>query len=98
MFVAPKPGDKYVVRGGGNYKVYTVRDYDWISDQVIYQDDSGSTDMCPGVVWMQAFEPYVELSFGNQPSLFDWAKCECGVDTVGYGLHSSYCPKYNKEQ
>lgn len=20
--------------------------------------------------------------------------CECGVDTLGYGLHSDYCPKH----
>lgn len=25
-------------------------------------------------------------------------KCECGVDKLGYGLHSDYCPKHAKEK
>ena len=25
------------------------------------------------------------------------SKCECGIDILGFGLHSDYCPKYGKE-
>ena len=28
------------------------------------------------------------------PAIYAPPKCECGVDTVGEGKHSWYCPKY----
>lgn len=59
-----------------------------------------------GAVWTETEGNLVmNLAPGNynaiQPSVSasPWIttaekKCECGVDSLGYGFHSDYCPKY----
>jgi len=39
---------------------------------------------------------YLERALSPLETGNDWShgpRCECGVDTVGYGRHSSWCPK-----
>lgn len=37
----------------------------------------------------------LQLEIGKSHLCVPYLKCECGVDSVGGGNHSSYCPKSN---
>lgn len=68
----------------GNYTEYEVEFDDPLSSTISIFPES-------------AINPYVsyEESFGTLSA--NYPKCECGVDTVKSGKHSSWCPKHGRD-
>lgn len=66
----------------------------WTTDPVEYYIRYDDTNLIPKEDWHK--EDELELVDGGKPRVyFETPKCECGVDTVGEGIHSSWCPKGN---
>lgn len=59
---------------------------------LVVQNGAGLT------AWLPAETTLDELMFGMNKAAYPQHifKCECGVDSLGGGQHSDYCPKYTK--
>lgn len=61
--------------------------------EIIYLNHSHSQDLreVPYAVFMKNYYFTDELVWGPSTKHL---QCECGVDKLGYGKHSDYCPKH----
>jgi hypothetical protein len=60
------------------------------------QASSRNIDDLDGWIWDEEKKTYHKPGEekNNDKQSTTGRKCECGVDTLGYGKHSDYCPKY----
>jgi hypothetical protein len=67
---------------------------DAISRQITLKPDE---DWPKETWWIPCDGDGPELPRGIR-TVINEVKCTCGVDAVGQGRHSDWCPKYTKEQ
>jgi hypothetical protein len=61
--------------------------------------NSANYDDLDGWIWNEITKTYDKPGTGEKKNDDERPKirCECGVDSVGAGRHSSYCPKYTTD-
>lgn len=79
-----------------NSTEWSIDKVDNSSDVLYLSDDYGNTRQ----MTVEYFRSHCIFSddlfmFGSRKSESS-LKCECGVDKLGYGNHSHYCPKYQE--
>jgi len=85
-----------------NRKVFVCKDStEWSVDFVDNQHDIIHLIDDQGYERKMTYEFFIKnCIFTDElfmPSFIPMTKCECGVDKLGYGVHSDYCPKAAKK-
>lgn len=96
---SPLVGDRFVVRDDPDRQEFEVTEVDHTIGRIVY------IDVLTGAIYKastNSFDMFCDLiprlpcgirSIINETSEPMFVKCECGVDKLGYGNHSDYCPK-----
>jgi len=74
-------------------KYYRIHSVDYLRDEIVMDEMNDLFGSSTKSVSHEYFQNH--CVFQDEPYLMDMSvKCECGVDTLGAGNHSDYCPKY----